>query len=73
MNFEKMKLTIMMAHVYKSNDNPDTCKEVSYKVSTGYHLCISSTKTSGLDQFGVGFVLYFKFLKPVIQTLERKI
>ena len=43
-----------------------TCKEICFKADTGSHSVCDSSKKSDLKQFGVGIVLYFKFVKFMI-------
>ena len=43
-----------------------TCCEACFTINTGYHCCGETTDRSDLEKYGVGIVLYFKFVKYLI-------
>jgi len=65
-DYEKMKLVVKERHARKPDDKNYTCEDVCYNVDSGSHYCLKSSAKSDLSKFGVGIVLYFKFLKHLI-------
>ena len=43
-----------------------SCCEACCTVTTGFHFCGETTRRSDLEKYGVGIVLYFKFVKYLI-------
>jgi len=62
-DYNMMKQSIKKNHAFKPNGDPYTCKDVCYKFNTGNHYLFSSSEKSELTKFGVGIMLYFKFIK----------
>jgi len=62
-SYEKMKQAVKENHPYKPNGKPYDCKDVLWRVGPGSHCCLSSQTKSAFDRFGVGIVLYFRFVK----------
>ena len=61
-----MKQQIQKSHLYKEENIPYTCKDVCFNVDVGEHFFFTSSKNSDIDKFGVGIVLYFRYIKMLI-------
>ena len=53
-------------HPYHDDGTPYTFKDVMSNVDSGYHKLFTSSESSDLEKFGVGIVLYFKYIKYLI-------
>lgn len=58
--------SVKMNHPYRKDGKPFTCGDVLCNTTPGNHRLISSTEKGDFDIFGVGIVLYFKFMKMMI-------
>jgi len=65
-DYEKMKTSVKETHATKGNGDFYNCKEVCYKFKPGQHYLLKSSENSELTKFGVGILLYFKFIKQLI-------
>jgi hypothetical protein len=61
-----MKQAVRENHTFKPDGSYYTCGEICCDATPGYHRLISSTEKSIFDRYGVGVVLYFKFVKHMI-------
>ena len=61
-----MKQQIKNSHPYNEDNQPYTCKDVCFNVDVGDHFLFKSTKNCDIDKFGVGIVLYFRYIKMLI-------
>jgi len=66
LDYEKMKQSQKEHHATKTEDTYYNCKDVCYKFEPGSHYCMESSEKSDLNKFGVGIMLYFKFVKHLI-------
>lgn len=64
-NYEKLRKYRQENHAIKEDRTNYTCRDV-YKTTTGKHFFNKSTEKSDIDKFGVGIVLYFRFLKMLL-------
>ena len=53
-------------HPIKDDKTFYNCSDVCFDVNSGYHCLWNSSKETDLTKFGIGIVLYFKFLKNLI-------
>ena len=53
-------------HPCKDDGTPYLFKDITSNVNVGYHKLFTSSKSSDLEKFGVGIVLYFKYIKYLI-------
>jgi len=65
-DYDKMKSSVKETHATKGNGDFYDCKEVCYKFKPGQHYLLKSSEHSELTKFGVGILLYFKFIKQLI-------
>lgn len=65
-DFEKANQWIKKRSPTYDDDRRYTLCESCCGINTGYHTVGGTSKRSDLDKFGVGMVLYFKFLKMLI-------
>jgi len=65
-SYEHMIRAFHENHAFKNDGSKYTTKEACCKTDVGYHKCFTSPSKSQLVKFGVGIVLYFKFMKRLI-------
>jgi len=63
MDYDRFKKSIQDSHARTKFGKPYTCTEVCCQFHTGSHCLFNTSEESDLDKFGVGMVLYFRFLK----------
>jgi hypothetical protein len=65
-NYIKMKETLGKLHAKRDDGKDYGCCEAWCDVDPGCHFCGWSTEAADLDKYGIGVMLYFKFLKYLI-------
>ena len=50
-------------HARNDANKPYSCCEALCKVTTGWYCLCGATRKSEMDKFGIGVVLYFRFIK----------
>ena len=63
---DKLLQKMSEVHARHPNGTKYNCDDVCSKFETGSHYLFSSSEKSDLTKFGVGIVLYFKFVKHLI-------
>jgi len=66
LDYEKFKKSVEGSHARTKFGKPYSCTEACCQFQTGSHCLFNTTEESDLDKFGVGMVLYFRFLKYLI-------
>ena len=59
----QLRKTIDATHPRNKHKKPYSCYESCLDFNTGWHKFTTTTPKSDLDKFGIGMVLYFRFLK----------
>jgi len=63
---QKMLQSRKENHATKANGSYYKCADVCCDFEPGSHYCVSSSEKSDLTKFGVGILLYFKYVKHLI-------
>jgi len=66
LDFKRVMQYVKVNSPTTDKGNYYTCCEACCTVNTGYHCCGETTDRSDLEKYGVGIVLYFKFVKYLI-------
>ena len=66
LEYQKMKDYVRINSPQHPSGRDYTCCEACCSINTGYHCCHTTSDRSDLEKYGVGVVLYFKFVKMLI-------
>lgn len=65
-DYDRMLQSLKKNHVRKADGKTYGCLEACWSFNTGSHGIVKSSEKSDLTKFGVGIMLYFKFIKHLM-------